>query len=71
MPLQTAKSDRDEQGDPCTVKVCPVCTGEMEIAYDRYHQKVCVCVDCHAAITVPGSAWEVARIKRETREAAK
>jgi hypothetical protein len=71
MALQGAKSDGGGQDDPCTVKVCPICTGQMEVAYDRYHQKVCVCVDCNVALTIPGSAWEVARLKRETPEAAK
>lgn len=56
----------NEQHSCGTVKICPMCEGEMEIAYDRYHQKVCVCVDCHTSITVPGSAWEIARIKART-----
>ena len=58
----------DKAQQPCTVvKECPVCEGEMEVVYDRNHQKVCVCVDCHTGITVPGSAWDIARIKREAR----
>jgi hypothetical protein len=61
--------DKDDkaQEPSAIIRVCPVCEGDMEVAYDRYHQKVCVCVDCHTAITVPGSAWEIARIKRETK----
>ena len=46
---------------------CPVCDGHMELVYDRHHQKVVVCVDCQSGLTVPGSAWEIARIKREAR----
>jgi hypothetical protein len=61
-------SDDENDADPCgTVKVCPVCEGKMETVYDRYHQKVCVCTDCHTGLTVPGSAWEIARIKREAK----
>jgi hypothetical protein len=37
----------------------------MEKVYDRFHQQVCVCVDCHSGLTVPKTAYEVARIKRE------
>ena len=44
---------------------CPICDGRMELVYDRHHQKVVVCVDCQSGLTVPGSAWEIARIKRE------
>ena len=47
---------------------CAVCDGTMVLAYDRYRQKMCVCVDCHTSMTIPGSAWEVAKQKRATRE---
>ena len=39
----------------------------MELVYNRYHQKVCVCTDCHVGITIPSSAWEVVRLKRERK----
>lgn len=51
--------------DEFELPACPVCTGKLEIAYDRYHQRVAVCEDCHASLTVPGSAWYVARLKRD------
>lgn len=50
-----------------SVTNCPVCDGRMELVYDRHHQKVVVCVDCQSGLTVPGSAWEIARIKREAK----
>ena len=50
-----------------TIKTCPVCDGRMELVYDRHHQKVVVCVDCQSGLTVPGTAWDIARIKREAR----
>ena len=49
------------------LRICPVCEGRMELVYDRHHQKVMVCVDCQSGLTVPGSAWEIARIKREAK----
>lgn len=39
----------------------------METVYQRNNQNVCVCPDCHTGITVPSTAWEVARIKREAK----
>ena len=54
--------------DPLTaVKNCPVCDGKMEKVYDRHHQIVIVCVDCQSGLTIPATAWEIARIKRESR----
>jgi hypothetical protein len=47
-----------------------MCEGTMVLAYDRYGQKMCVCLDCHTSMTIPGSAWEVASRKREARERA-
>jgi len=46
---------------------CSICNGTMILAYDRYQQKVCVCTDCHTSITIPGEAWQVARVKRESK----
>jgi hypothetical protein len=58
----------DDEQVPCgIVPTCPICSGRMEEVYDRYHQKVCVCVDCHTGLTVPGAAWEIARIKRQAK----
>lgn len=53
--------------EPCDIPHCPVCAGRMELVYNRYHQKVCVCTDCHVGITIPSSAWEVVRLKRERK----
>jgi hypothetical protein len=46
------------------INVCPLCQGEMEVVYYRNGQQVLVCKDCHAGLTVPASAWEIARTKR-------
>jgi hypothetical protein len=55
-------------GEPCEVlEVCPVCGGQMEVVYNRTQAKVCVCVDCHSGVTVPASAWQVVRAKREAK----
>jgi len=42
---------------------CPICTGRMEVVYDRFNQQVCVCVECHTGLSIPVSAWEIRRIK--------
>ena len=60
------EGERRQEGVPA-IPACPICEGKMESVYDRYHQKVCVCIDCHTGVTVPGSAWEIARIKREAK----
>ena len=39
----------------------------MELVYDRLNQRVCVCTDCHSGITVPASAFEVLKLKREKK----
>ena len=47
---------------------CPVCAGAMELVYDRFNQQVCVCTECHTGLTIPHSAWEVRRRKRDGSE---
>lgn len=49
---------------------CPICAGNMETVYHRHHQRVVVCVDCQSGLTVPTTAWEVARIKRDAQRSA-
>jgi len=44
---------------------CPICYGAMEVVYSRNNQNVCVCLDCHSGVTVPATAWEIVRLKRE------
>jgi uncharacterized protein YbbK (DUF523 family) len=44
-----------------------MCSGRMEVVYQRNNQQVTVCEDCHSGLTVPASAWDVVRIKRETK----
>ena len=54
-----------EPAQPCPI--CPICEGAMELVYDRFNQRVCICAECHSGITVPSSAYEVARLKRENK----
>ena len=62
------KQPDDASPDPCDlVPACPICGGKMETVYERNHQKVCVCGDCHSGLTVPATAFEIARIKRESK----
>ena len=46
---------------------CPICGGTLEVVYDRFNQRVSVCKDCQSGLTVPSSAWEVLRLKREKK----
>jgi hypothetical protein len=50
---------------------CPICGGTLELVYDRFNQRVSVCRDCHSGLTVPSSAWEVVRLKREKKSGPK
>lgn len=68
-PAMKPPDDYDSHAEPCDlIEVCPLCGGEMETVYDRGHQKVCVCKDCHCGVTVPASAWEIARVKRKANK---
>jgi hypothetical protein len=44
-----------------------MCSGKMEVVYQRNNQQVMVCQDCHSGLTVPATAWEIVRIKRESK----
>ena len=50
---------------------CPVCSGRLDLVYDRFRQKVYVCVDCHVGVTIPDSAWDIVQKKREKNRPAK
>ena len=39
----------------------------MELVYDRFNQQVFVCVECHSGITIPFTAWEIQRLKRDRK----
>jgi hypothetical protein len=56
---------------PVDIPPCPICDGRMEMVYDRRQQTVSVCIDCHTSLTVPGSSWEVKRVKREQKATPK
>ena len=57
---------REQQVGPA-VSTCPVCDGRMEVVYARNNQQVIVCADCHSGLTIPSGAWDIARIKRESK----
>ena len=63
VPLRVMESASN--ADEFDLPPCLICSGKLEVVYNRYHQKVAVCADCHTGVTVPGSAWTVARLKRE------
>jgi hypothetical protein len=57
-------NEQKEQSECETLPPCSICEGPMVLAYDRYQQKVGVCTDCNTSISIPGSAWVVAKAKR-------
>jgi hypothetical protein len=66
-PASSAPREERRQEGTAAVKACPVCEGAMEIVYDRNSQQVIVCADCHTGVTVPATAWNIARVKREAK----
>lgn len=70
--MRPVASNTMEFGDPNVREIfpaCPICGGKFEVVYDRAHQTVCVCQDCHLGLTIPASAWRIARQKLERRSA--
>ena len=64
----TQHPDERRESDPKpALSACPICDGTMEVVYARNNQQVCVCKDCHSGLTVPASAWEIVRVKREAK----
>ena len=59
--------DRRKREVSPVIATCPVCDGRMEVVYARNNQQVSVCVDCHTGITIPAIAWDIVRIKRESK----
>jgi ssDNA-binding Zn-finger/Zn-ribbon topoisomerase 1 len=59
--------DERRHEDVPAIKTCPMCEGTMELVYNRNGQQVVVCADCHTGVTVPATAWNIARIKREAK----
>ena len=49
------------------LSTCPICEGNMELVYNRNNQQVLVCADCHSGLTVPNTAWEIVRIKKQPK----
>lgn len=64
--LSDPQVDRRQDNTPA-LQACPVCDGAMEVVYVRSNQQVLVCKDCHSGLTVPSSAWEVVRIKKQAK----
>ena len=65
-PLNDAPPDRQPDKVPA-VPNCPICDGRMEVVYHRNNQQVSVCTDCHSGLTVPATAMQLGRIKREAK----
>jgi ssDNA-binding Zn-finger/Zn-ribbon topoisomerase 1 len=57
----------DKRQDNPAVANCPICDGKMEVVYQRNNQQVVVCADCHSGLTVPSTAWDIVRIKKQSK----
>lgn len=67
MPPQPSNEENLAPSDD--TRPCPICAGRMEKVYEQFHQRVFVCVECHSGLTIPATAWNVARMKRSQRGA--
>jgi hypothetical protein len=63
--VNTPNLDSGDMSFKPALSACPVCDGQMEVVYARNNQQVSVCKDCHLGLTVPGTAWDIVRVKRE------
>ena len=43
---------------------CPVCNGQLTVSHDFSHMKICVCRTCGTSLTIPGDAWDRARLAK-------
>jgi hypothetical protein len=50
---------------------CPVCGGAMTRTFDRNRRSWFACAECECEVSVPPTAWDMARRKREQRWLAK
>jgi hypothetical protein len=66
-PLQFPGTPLSGQEPADTVNVCPVCGGKLDVVYERHHMTASVCEDCHTGISIPTSAWTVAKDKRNLK----
>jgi hypothetical protein len=54
--------------DEVVIPACPICAGRLEVVYERSHQHVANCIDCHTTVTIPGRAWAVRYRKQQRNE---
>lgn len=66
-PLNDKPQDDQRQESTPALRTCPICEGSMEVVYERHNQQVMVCKDCLSGITVPANAWEIVRIKKQSK----
>jgi hypothetical protein len=65
--MNTPNDDRRDSSPRPALAACPVCDGQMEVVYARNNQQVSVCKDCHSGLTIPSTAWDIVRVKREAK----
>ena len=55
--LTSADPDARKPFKPPRTIRCPLCNSEMKCMHDHPAMRVCACLECGTAVTVPASAW--------------
>jgi hypothetical protein len=47
--------------------LCPVCGGQVEKTGELENRSLYACKECDCDLSVPTTAWDIARVKREQK----
>jgi hypothetical protein len=53
--------------DTAFALLCPVCGGHVQKTGELSNRSLFACSECDCDVSVPESAWDVARVKREQK----
>ena len=67
LPGACVRTIRDVNPPSAFALICPVCGGQVEKMAERLSRSVYACQECDCDLTVPVTAWDIARIKREQK----
>ena len=64
----TESLSQTDPSDPCDiVPDCPVCGSKFHTAHRHAKLKICVCHTCGTSLTIPDEAFDVARMRNQTK----
>lgn len=52
---------------PVFALLCPVCGGEVEKVGEQHTRSLFSCKECLCDVSVPSTAWDIARVKRQRK----